>query len=514
LGDLNANPPTLETRITLATQQLSQDQDSLAKAQSLLLPFQKKVDEVTKQVIANKSALQVAEKALQDAVSAAQQAKTALDQALADLANKTKIQNEKSALHEAKKKELAANQQAHTAQSGDFNKWKQRANDRSTQLSQIKESYRKANEAQSQNQDDASYTDAVNKAKLAMEAMEKSYHHASTLTAKHKAEMDKHAALNKTLQQAVQEAAKILEEAKKSVSASVENKAKREESLKQSQANQASATTKRDQTKNNLLNSEKLLAQAKEEFKKPATEVSQAEATVKSSQNYLSKWKAESINFTRHQEILTLNSLEDDLGSLDELLEESKNLFSSAQQAVDNASAALAVLPQKISEHQQAIAQKQSFVQSENSKLDLISLAKNQKISFIQQVDQIQKQNESQTKLDPQNEALRQAGAKLSESLALLQKDLQSADAKLLSKQQELVQAKTAVTTAEAELAEILKMRESAPKVLEEKEKSLLDAQNQLKIREKEFTEFKKKVDLQKSKTEALLQQYLEALPK
>ncbi|MBD37031.1 MAG: hypothetical protein CMI28_03015 [Opitutae bacterium] len=514
LGDLNANPPTLETRTTLATQQLNQDQASLAKAQSLLLPFQKKVDEVTKQVTANKSALQVAEKALQDAVSAAQQAKTALDQALADLANKTKIQSEKSALHEAKNKELAANQQAHTAQAGDFNKWKQRANDRSTQLSQFKESYRKANEAQSQNQDDTSYTDAVNKAKLAMEAMEKSYHHASSLTAKHKAEMDKHAALNNTLNQAVQEAAKILEEAKKYVTASVDNKTKREESLKQSQANQASATTKRDQTKNNLLNSEKLLAQAKEEIKKPATEVSQAEATVKSCQNHLSKWKAESINFTRHQEILTLNSLEEDLGSLDELLEESKNLFSSAQQAANNAAAALSALPQKISEHQQVIAQKQSFVQSENSKLDQISLAKNQKVSFIQQVDQIQKENESQTKLDPQNEALRQAGAKLSESLALLQKDLQSADSKLLSKQQELVQAKTAVTTAEAELAEIMKMRESAPKVLEEKEKSLLDVQNQLKVREKEFTEFKKKVDLQKSKTEALLQQYLEALPK
>ena len=514
LGDLNANPPTLESRITQATQQLSQDQDSLAIAQSLLLPFQKKVDEVTKQVTTNKSALQVAEKALQDAVSAAQQAKTALDQAHADLANKTKIQSEKSALHEAKKKELAANQQAHTAQSGDFNKWKQKANDRSTQLSKLKESFRKANEAHSQNKDDASYTDAVNKAKLAMEAMEKSYLHASTLTAKHKAEMDKHAVLNNTLQQAVEEAAKILEEAKKSVTASAENKTKREESLKQSQANQATATTKRDQTKNNLLNSEKLLAQAKEEIKKPATEVSRAEATVKSSQNNLSKWKAESINFTRHQEILTLNSLEDDLGSLDELLEESKNLFSSAQQATDNAAAALAALPQKISEHQQAIAQKQSFVQSENSKLDQISLAKNQKISFIQQVDQIQKHNESQTKLDPQNEALQQAGAKLSDSLALLQKDLQSADAKLLSKQQELVQAKTAVTTAEAELAEILKMRESAPKVLEEKEESLLDAQNQLKVREKEFTEFKKKVDVQKSKTEVLLQQYLEALPK
>jgi chromosome segregation ATPase len=262
------------------------------------------------------------------------------------------------------------------------------------------------------------------------------------------------------------------------------------------------------------LNSEKLLAQAKEEIKKPATEVSQAESAVKSSQNYLSKWKAESINFTRHQEILTLNSLEDDLGSLDELLEESKNLFSSAQQAMDNAAAALASLPQKITEHQQVVEQKKLFVQSENSKLEQISQTKNQKVSFIQQVDQIQKQNESQAKLDPQNEALQQAGTKLSESLALLQKDLQSADAKLLSKQQELVQAKTAVATAETGLADILKMRESAPKVLEEKEKSLQDAQNQLKVREKEFTEFKKKVDLQKSKTETLLQQYLEALPK
>ena len=255
-----------------------------------------------------------------------------------------------------------------------------------------------------------------------MEAMEKSYHHARTLTAKHKAEMDKHAALNNTLQQAVQEAAKILEEAQKSVSAFVKNKTKKEESLKQSQANQASATTKRDQAKKNLLNSGNLLARAKEEIKKPAAEVSQAEATVKSSQNYLSKWKAESINFTRHQEILKLNSLEDDLSSLDELLEESKNLYSFAQQSVDNAAATLAALPQKISEHQQTIAQKQSFVQSVSSKLDQISQAKKQKASFIQQVERIKKQNESQTKLDPQNEALRQAGAKLSESLTLLQK--------------------------------------------------------------------------------------------
>ena len=53
LGDLNANPPTLETRITLATKQLNQDQASLAKAQILLLPFQKKVDEISSLVYSN-----------------------------------------------------------------------------------------------------------------------------------------------------------------------------------------------------------------------------------------------------------------------------------------------------------------------------------------------------------------------------------------------------------------------------------------------------------------------------
>ena len=74
--------------------------------------------------------------------------------------------------------------------------------------------------------------------------------------------------------------------------------------------------------------------------------------------------------------------------------------------------------------------------------------------------------------------------------------------------------AKTAVTTAEAELAEILKIRESAPKVLEERKRASAGCPKPTESKEKEFTEFKKKVDLQKSKTEALLQQYLEALPK
>ena len=76
------------------------------------------------------------------------------------------------------------------------------------------------------------------------------------------------------------------------------------------------------------------------------------------------------------------------------------------------------------------------------------------------------------------------------------------------------MQAQTAVSTAETELASIMKMRESAPKVLQEKESSLKDAQNQLNLKQKDYSDFKQKVDQQKARTDNLLQQYLQALPK
>ena len=514
LGDLNANPPSLETRVTLASEQLAQDQVSLKQANEKLLPFQQKIDEMAKQVSANKNAMQVAEKALQAAISDMQRTKADLDKAVADLADKTKIQKEKSAAHETKKNELAANQQKHLTETGEFNKWNKRANERSIQLSQIKESYRKSSEAQNQNQDDASYTDAVNKARQAMEAMEKSFLHASNLTAQHKKEMERYAALNISLQASVAQAAKSLEEAKQAVIASQANKNTSEQSWKQSQQKQIAMTGKRDQAKTTVANSEKLLTQANDAIKVPATEVAQAQSKAESSQRQVSRWKAESINYSRHQEIRVLHGLEDELSTLGELLEESKNIFTNAQQAVDSAAAVLNSLPQKISEQQQVVSQRKSKVVAENTLLAKVIETKNQKASFIQQVDQIQKKNQQQASTDPENKILVEAGTKLSESLALLQKDLQAADSKLQAKQQQLVEAQSAVASAEADLSLIIKKRESAPKVLQEKENALKEAQNQLSSKQKDYSDFKQKVDQQKTKADTLLQQYLQALPK
>ena len=477
LGDLNANPPTLETRVTVATKKFADDQVYLEQAQEKLLPFQQKIEEITKQVVSNKNALAVAEKALQEAITNVQKAKVDLDQAVADLANKSKIQNERSIALEAKKNELSGNQQKHSAQSDEFNKWNQRANQRSVQLSQIKESYRKASESQNENQDDSSYAEAVSKAKQAMEAMEKSYLHASNLTAKHKKEMEKYSALNISLNNAVAEAGKAFEEAKQAVIAAQSNKSAKDQSWKQAQQNQVTMTTKRDQAKNLVSSSENLLTQANEAIKAPAAEVAQAKSNAQISERSVSRWKAESINYSRHMELRTLYGLEDELASLDEILEESKNVFTAAQQAVDSAAAALNSLPLKISEQQQVISQKKAQVDAENTSLVKITENKKSKASFIHQVDQIQKKNQQQASSDPENKNLVEASVKLAESLALLQKDLQTADAQLQAKQQKLVEAKTAVSTAESELATIMKMRESAPKVLHEKELALKEAQ-------------------------------------
>ena len=100
------------------------------------------------------------------------------------------------------------------------------------------------------------------------------------------------------------------------------------------------------------------------------------------------------------------------------------------------------------------------------------------------------------------------------ETLDLLKQDLSRADARITSKQKELNDAQTKVKEAELALADIMKLRESTPQVLKEKEEALAVARTKLDGKQKEYAVFKSKVDQQKEKTEALLKNYLDALPK
>ena len=514
IGELNPNPPTLESRISLAKTKLVDDQNSLKKSLEKLAPFKEKIDEATRTIAANQKSLQATELALKKSIIDVQTAKSGLDQASADLSTKSNLQAEASKTYDAKKQELTNHQKNLESNTASYKEWNKLAKKRSEQLSAIKESYRKANEVQIQNQGDSSHAEALVKAKHAMDAMEESYIHAANLSAKHKSEMEKYSARSNSLKTALTEVVRSLDGAKQAVATSQTLKRKMEQSWKDALQSQTSITTNRDQAKGILADSEKLLTQAKEKIKEPASEGIKAQEQVNLSEKNLSKWNAEKINFTRHQQITVLHELEEELSSFDEALEESKNIFTAAQQAVDNAAEALNSLPQKISEHQQNIARNKERVESEKRLLKLADAAKNEKISFIQQVDKIQKLNQEKTKLEPQNNNLSQAGIKLSESITLLQQDLKKADEKFVAKQAQLIQASSDVDSAELALVEVMKLRESAPKVLQEKENALKEAKNTLLTKQSDYTNFKQKVDQQKSKTEDLLQQYLLLLPK
>ena len=59
-----------------------------------------------------------------------------------------------------------------------------------------------------------------------------------------------------------------------------------------------------------------------------------------------------------------------------------------------------------------------------------------------------------------------------------------------------------------------MKLRESAPKVLAEKELALAEAKKKHEENKVAFDIFKKKVDQQSALTQTLLKKYLDALPK
>ena len=133
------------------------------------------------------------------------------------------------------------------------------------------------------------------------------------------------------------------------------------------------------------------------------------------------------------------------------------------------------------------------MVVAENTLLAKVIEAKNQKASFIQQVDQIHKKNQQQASTDPENKMLIEAGTKLSESLALLQKDLQAADSKPGKQRQHRSSICRHIT--EADLSLIIKKRESAPRFCRKKKNALKEAQNQLSSKQKDYSDFKQKVD-------------------
>jgi len=196
------------------------------------------------------------------------------------------------------------------------------------------------------------------------------------------------------------------------------------------------------------------------------------------------------------------------------VLNESRALKNSAQKAFQNMAESLHKLPQTIARNKELLAQKKiALVETEKRKV-LVLQVRADKNLFIQDVNRLATLAKNKSQAQEPDSTFGQASDKFQETISLLKKDLAETENLLAGKEQEIIQAKDAVTQAANSLNSSVKLLESTPEQLKNKEQSLEEAKAEEALRQKEFNLVKSKVDQQSAKSDALFQQYLGLLPK
>jgi uncharacterized protein YukE len=196
------------------------------------------------------------------------------------------------------------------------------------------------------------------------------------------------------------------------------------------------------------------------------------------------------------------------------VLNESRVLKNSAQKAFQNIAESLQKLPHTIARNKELLAQKKnSLIETERRKV-LVLQVRADKNLFIQDVNRLATLAKNKSQTQEPDSTFGQASDKFQETISLLKKDLAETENLLAEKEQEIIQAKDAVTQAANSLNSSVKLLETTPVQLKNKEQTLKDAKSEEVLRQKEFNLVKSKVDQQSAKSDALFQQYLSLLPK
>ena len=272
--------------------------------------------------------------------------------------------------------------------------------------------------------------------------------------------------------------------------------------------------TKLATAKNNVSKSQEALSKAEENSKKPLAEFAQAEKNFKQAECDVSRWNAEIINVKRHIELRNLRKLESELNEYEVVLNESRALKNSAQKAFQNIAESLQKLPQTIARNKELLAQKKNFLIETEKRKVLVLQVRADKNLFIQDVNRLATLAKNKSQTQEPDSTFGQASDKFQETISLLKKDLAETENLLAEKEQEIIQAKDAVTQAANSLNSSVKLLETTPVQLKNKEQTLKDAKSEEVLRQKEFNLVKSKVDQQSAKSDALFQQYLSLLPK
>lgn len=514
LGDLSANPPALANRLAAAQKLAGERQTAAEQAKAAHAPLKQKLDAanaalaqaktVATQAQAALTAAQATLKAAQDALAAATSAR---DQAAKDKADKQTARGQKT-------KTLAdtrAAQKNHETQGGT---WAKRADFRTEQVSFLRETLRKAKEALAGTPDDAAFREAVAKQEQALAAMDAAFGQARDKTAAHRTQAAEHAKQAAAQTTALAAAEAALKAADTLLAQREKTRTDKDAAAKTATADVAAKTQAKTTADAALAQKTKEQTAAAAAEKAPAEALRSAEAQLASARSSVSKWQAETLNLTRHAELAALGELEGELNGLNAIADEAKGLHDAALGALAAAKEALAQVPARIQAKEQTLAQRRAAMTSENQTLENAKKGAADKQGFLNQVNGLANAANAKAAAETANAELAAAKTKFAETLALLQKDLENAQAGVNAQNAKLQAAQNAVTQAQAELDQTKTLTETAPKLVAEKQAATQASQTKFDEAAKNRDAFKTQVDAQKAKAEALLKQYLEALPK
>ncbi len=514
VGDILANPPSLVMRLTAAEELVAKREPIAAKAKAAHTPLAQALAVANKNLSEAQKAAASAEAERNAADAALASAKAALDQATAarDLASKDKA--DKQMKRDQSAKQLNDAQTSHKKNMEQGQIWGKRTSFRSNQVSLLRETHRKAKEAHESVPDDAALKEAVNKQLEALAAMEKALEQASAKTAAYVAKTEEFAKLAATHVATLDAAEKALQATEAILVSREKTRTEKASVIEATKTEQE--TNLATHTKANALLEQrnKELSTAKEAEKGPAEMLRQAEASLATARNSVSKWKAEKINVNRHLELEKLHVSEGELKELDDIATQATDLHVQALAVLEQARKALAEVPAKIKGRETALSQSQANMQSENQQLEKVKQVAIEKQAFLREVEKIANATKTKAEGDDKNAELAAVTSKLKESLDLLKKDLANAQTGIANQMKKLESSQSAAKQAQAELEKARLLTETAPKLVSEKQD--MSNQSQVKMAEAKKTRdtFKTTVEAQRAKAEEMLKQYLQALPK
>ncbi len=512
LGHLNTNPPTIQTRIELATNSLSIAEKELLIAKQSLSPFQKKIDQLNARVKSDKQTLNNIQNELQEATKAVLQEKVLLDDSLIELERKTNLQSIKSKLIASISEEIAKKQQTRKSKIADVSKFEKEMLSFSKSLDKSKENLRKAEVSSKQNSHDSNSTQAYNNAKEFVAVAEKKHKLAIEKTATHKTQLKQIDEDILKLSQKKMLANEDLIKLKSEAASALSGKNSKAQSWEKLQQIQSNLTIKKREADSALSESQNLYMQSLEDLKVPASDVTKANNKVNISRTTLSRWKAELINTERHSKIKELNELNQELKEYSIILEEAEKIKESALRDLNATQKSFQLLPSEIALVQKLILEKKkSHLLAENKHNLSIQLLEKKK-AFLSNLNSIAETSKGVTLQQKPESTLKEANSKLIDALNLFKKDLTDSQNKLASLKGEILIAKQAVKDAEKKEQEKLVLQKSIPNLIAQKKQSYAEASQKYLIAEKEYKSIVSKIDAQTEITNDLLSKYTNLL--